>query len=478
MGESIGAVLEKVDSVENQKMLSESDKAENIRISEFKANVKKVINKSGLIQILSKSMSGEDFNRIIPLLVREPEKVVSALLSNTLKTIEKGYIVADEQKLLGALRYVNLEAFGNDDYELIPLPSSDLISTTSKLSNPLVRNDLWAEDDNVEVLDDSVQKNIGYLESEISKRVREIKTLEAELTELNGQDADQDLIRKEFVTSSIIAVKGEKKEIEMKLGLIKKLEVADPKLGNLTALDYLGDDRKTLEGEIRLLKEDKEFAEGLIVQSGLESAQKDLENRDLRTQLREKQLELSKLQIRIAGDKFTGKQKNITSDLLFENNVNGVPDIRTNLTKTKSDRTEQTFDEKVEIAQSLDLLNKSKPISQQGLNSALEGLKQLKNPIPETVIAAEVDHYLGFADGLAAVGVQRSKKTEQDPDKGVPMPDPLAREFADVVLNGNEIFKVEEKESWVDKNLPIFKPILVPGLNAARKFASNFRKKK
>jgi hypothetical protein len=461
MGESIGAVLEKVDSEENQKILSESDKAENIRISEFKANVKKVINKSGLIQILSKSMSGEDFNRIIPLLVREPENVVSALLSNTLKTIEKGYIVADEQKLLDALRFVNSEAFGNDDFELVQSPSSDLTANTSKSSNPRVRNDSWAEEGGVEVLDDSVQKNIGYLENEIRRRVVEIKTLEAELTELNGQDADQDLIRKEFVTSSIIAVKREKKEIEMKLSLIKKLEVADPKLGNLTALDYLGDDRKTLEGEIRLLKEDKEFAEGLIVQSGLESAQKDLENRDLRTQLREKQLELSRAQVQVASQKFSSSQKISPPKLVFENNLDAIPVTKPNLDRKKSEYISPSFDTQVEIAEKLQLLEKSKPISSQALSTALKGLKNFQD--------RDLSQYL-------ASQPLKSKPGKQDPDKGVPMPDPLTTEFSDEVERRSKPTK--EEKSWIDTNLPTFKPIFMPALNAARKAATNFRRKK
>jgi hypothetical protein len=153
----------------------------------------------------------------------------------------------------------------------------------------------------------------------------------------------------------------------------------------------------------------------------------------------------------------------LKESVIDPNSLSQNPESKPNLIKKKSEYVQPSFDEKIEIAQRLKLLDKSKPISAQGLDTAIKRLKNIKD--------RDLSQYLASQPA-------KPKLAEQDPDKGVPMPDPSAREFADVVLNGNEIFKVKERESWVDKNLPTFKPIVVPGLNAARKFASNFRKKK
>lgn len=155
------------------------------------------------------------------------------------------------------------------------------------------------------------------------------------------------------------------------------------------------------------------------------------------------------------------KQKIITPALAFENNIDAIPDTKPNLDRKKSEYISPSFDTKVEIAQKLQLLEKSKPISSQALSTALKGLKNFKD--------RDLSQYLASQPA-------KSKPVKQNPDKGVPMPDPLAREFTEAIesrkeqrndpASGLEKMRKGVNESWLGRTVNGLPSVLSARLSA------------
>jgi chromosome segregation ATPase len=409
--------------------------------------------------------SGKKSNKTGPAQLKRPKIEVALGRDDDDIESENVQVLSEEERVL-VVNILNKHCkklgIGNDQinnfYNLATNNPELLLSTISNLQRE-VTNSILEGDDRHELSKmynelEASMKSIDHLSQEKSNFYyrSQVDEMIASQRRLNNENIE--------VMADLVNTSRASEELKYLLTDAKQNLEINKAYAQQKAMEVEG-----LRAKIDELKEQQDLLLGIYRQSSekLGSARLSLEeeikkNSESVKDLKE-QLELEQNKNEFLQRYVDNKQNKNVTDLIIENNLGVIPDTKPNLVEKPT-------------TEFSSLVQGSKPISEQGMKTAIEGLKKLKQKPTneaETSIAETTDRYAGFEAGLVA---QRSLKKIEDSVR-VPSPvKPLAAELSDGPKNRKEI------ESWADKNLPTFKPMFMPGLNAARKFASNFRKKK